>query len=352
MTMRERFCGEGGLLVGPGEWLPTHPADHRWTERHPRAGCNHLRCLRCDSLVISSSSGDARHYRCRCVSHDERGLRLLDPRGEADHPDRALPWRCAGHPPLHLPAELDGETLTSGTLSERVVAILGGHSPKRPWPASPLDRDGSAAWLARLYALLGDGSDRALVVREVASALAAESTLARTTALDFYLYHPLAPGAETIASTLSEHAGRFAGVSLPWSRKYDLAHLAWQVLVERLHHAQNDGSPLDPEALPLARAHVSSPNASMAVLLRLGHWDRPWVLDHAVDIAKASPPLLPSLLDVIARAEPSAAEAALASLVAWAERDPGTRAELERHALRLPAGPLRETLRSSERPAP
>lgn len=352
MTMRERFCGEGGLLVGPGEWLPTHPSDHRWTERHPRAGCNHRRCLRCDSLVVSTSSADARHYRCRCASHDERGLRVLDPRGEADHPDRALPWRCAGHPPLELPAELDGETLTSGTLSERVAAVLGGHAPRRPWPASPLDREGSAAWLARLYALLGDGSHRALITDQIAAALGAPSPLARTLALDFYLYHPLAPGAETLAAALSDRSEDFAGVALPWSRKYDLAHLAWQVLVERLHHARADGSPLDPLALPLARAHVSSPNASMAVLLRLGHWDRPWVLDHAVGIAKTSPPLLPSLLDVIARAETSAARAALASLVAWADGDTGTRAELDRHARRLPEGPLRDAVIRGERPAP
>jgi hypothetical protein len=344
VNTNDRFCGEGGLLVGPHEWLPTHPADHRFTERHPRAGCNHLRCLRCDSLVVSSVSDDARHYRCRCFSHDERGLRLLDPRGEADHPDRALPWRCAGHPPLGLPAELDGEALSNETLSERVVAILAGHVPRRPWPASALDREGSAAWLARLYALLGDETGRRDIAREVTAALSAPAVLSRTLALDFFLIHPLAPGAERIAAALDEHPALFVGVTLPWSRKHDLAHLAWQVLVERLHHANRNGSPLDPLALPLARAHVSSPNASMAVLLRLGHWDRAWVLDRVAAIATANPPLIPSLLDVLAKAEPTAALASLSTLVAWAADNAGARAELSRHARRLPEGALRDAL--------
>lgn len=344
MNTYDRFCGEGGLLVGPGEWLPTHPADYRWTERHPRAGCNHLRCPRCDTLVVSSSSNDARHYRCRCISHDERGLRALDPRGETDHPDRALPWRCAGHPPLQLPVELDGEVLSSVTLSERVTAILDGYVPRQPWPSSPLDREGSAAWLGRLYALLGDAASRALILRGVAAALNSGSTIARTIALDFYLYHPLVAGAETISAELAERPERLAGVALPWSRKYDLSHLAWQVLVERLHHTRDDGSPLDPIALRLARAHVTSPNASMAVLLRLGHWDRPWVLDHAVTIVSASPPLLPSLLDVIAKAEASTGRQALAALVAKSNGDSVLRAELSRHARRLPEGQLRDAV--------
>lgn len=328
-------CLYGGHLVGTDAWLPpVESAHYRWSERYPHPGCSHLRCERCGSTVVSWAGLDlvgavdckrlvahgpseglalhviepapARLYACACVAYAERGQRALAPEEGPDHPIKALPWRCAGHLPLVVPGTLDGEAVNAD-VADLVVRALSGTAPaQRPWPTAPYEAELPAAWLAHLYALVPAGQTRVAIGEAVQAQLVCPDPVVLAAALDFYLFHPQAPGAERVAELLRDAPERLAE-RLPWSKKRDLASLAWKVLIERL------AGPGDALALELARAHVLLPGALAGVLLRVGALDATWLAAHVVAVARATG-LVPTIVDAMRHWEAALAHDALQTL--------------------------------------
>lgn len=317
--MGTHTCLHGGYLVGSDAWLPpVESAHYRWSERYPHPGCSHLRCERCGSTVVSWAGLDlvgavdsarlaakgpseglalgvivpaaARLYACPCMAYAERGQRALAPAEGPDHPIKALPWRCAGHAPLAVPGMLDGEAVTPD-VHDLVQRALSGAAPaQRPWPAAPYEAELPAAWLAHLYALV-PAATQVAIAEAVRVQLDAADPIVLAAALDFYLFHAQAPGAAHVAELLRDAPERLSGL-LPWSKKRDLASLAWKVLIERL------SGPGDALALDLARAHVLRSGAFAGVLLRVGAIDPPWLAAHAVEVARVTG-LVPTVVDTM-----------------------------------------------------
>lgn len=174
-------CGLGGSLTSAREPLPAAAFEYDHAAL-PRRGCNRLRCPTCGELVrhedhqrvgtamapadaaalyaresvagspMVSPARDARLYLCRCRAwvQSRREDALADPDPDSLPQRMGLAWRCAGHPPLTLPAELDGVTVTVAALPRLCAEALGGWSPPG---AAPADRSG-VAWAARLHARL------------------------------------------------------------------------------------------------------------------------------------------------------------------------------------------------------
>ncbi|MCA9516933.1 MAG: hypothetical protein KC635_18450 [Myxococcales bacterium] len=346
-----RHCLDGGRLVGMDGWLPGLAAHHRWSDRYPRPGCNHLTCESCGGDVrawpdldlapsfagpgaskpvadaLAAGGPDAalaqggvvaaqgsRLYACACTVAGERGERPLRSREGEDHPLKALPWRCAGHPPLGTPAELDGETVDDADAAGLAARALAGAAPADgvPWPTSFIDAELPAAWIAHIYALLPAGAAREGIAGAATAALAADDPKERAAGLDFYLFHPGAPGAERISAALRDEPARFHGVALPWSKKKDLAHLAWKVLAERLQPGDDGG--VDAIALELARGDALTGRAELAAILRLGALDPAWYKEHVGEVAAANPKALASVVDALRRFGDADLEAAVATL--------------------------------------
>ena len=350
MTSPNATCIEGGYLVASDGWLPVLPADYRFGGRHPQPGCNHLQCSSCGATVASFVGFDVvggreveacallplgieaalgagaivaesgrRLYVCECRVVGVGLARALDPSDGPDHPARALPWRCGGHPSLVLPTELDGEAIRLASLEGVVKAALAGAAPAAlPWPVGPLDPSEPAAWLARLYALVPAGDARQAVAAAVEAAFASGDTVARAAALNFYQFHPMAPGASGVAELLRDRPAELVGVSLPWSRRRDLAELAWRVVEARLFFgSEATGVPEDAVALAVAkRSALEAAAGRPLALLRVGHWDRPWVLAQLAPILDANPRLAPTVVDVVAEAAPADAIAAFTAALA------------------------------------
>jgi len=346
-----RVCREGGQVVGPEGWLPEHPSDFAWTSRSVSCGCNALKCTRCEARVTSTLGSDGRRYRCACTEHvaqlDAESLSPSD--GEA-HPARALPWRCAGHVPLPFPGgRIDGLTLTGATLAQLVTDCLAGRPPRAPWRTSPLDGVDSATWLARLHALLEDGTARSQIEAQVLEALGSAEPLARAIALDFFLYHPAASGAAHVARGYTARPRDYDGVPLPSWPAVDLADRLWRFVVARL-----GACPDDAETLAVARARLLAPAAELSVLLRVARIDDRWVLERAETILTASPQLVTGLmmvLDNAQRARPQAADGLLpilGTLLSHPGPEPGRAQAAARKY--LIAGPLARHLEASAAP--
>jgi len=256
----------------------------------------------------------ARLYACGCTVAAVRADQPLVPAEGDDHPAKALPWRCGGHPELSLPASLDGESVTSEGLAALSARALGGRAPAQgsPWPASFFDAELPAVWIAHLYALVPAGQARSAISHEAAVALGSDDAAVRAAALDFFLFHPRSPGAERVGELLRDTPERFEDVPLPWTRKRDLAHLAWKVLVERLHPGTGD---IDIVALDLARRDTLVPGrAHASAILRLGELDAAWLKEHIAAAATANPDTLTSLIDAMRHWPTADAETAVATL--------------------------------------
>ena len=104
------YCIAGGYLVDDDHWLPVEAYEDRWAGHTLVTGCNNLRCDRCGRQVTSVVAPGMRVYHCDCqrveVTANQSVGQPLDPfTGET------LPWNCAGHPVLSLPATVDGREI-------------------------------------------------------------------------------------------------------------------------------------------------------------------------------------------------------------------------------------------------
>lgn len=220
------LCLGQGLLVSSDHPLPSEPWDHLCVgpgASDGAVGCNHLTCVRCGACVRSvahrrwnskvdsplalyAALGDAHHlndagertpfrvYVCRCDLFVADGLQALcDPLSISG--DGELPWRCAGHPPLALPAVVDGVALP-GPKGWRATLrrLLSDARPDgRPLEHRTvlrwyhcLDRAEAQALLSALLELFDEGSPRV-----------------RAEVLALFIHRPWLPGAEGLVAALA-----------------------------------------------------------------------------------------------------------------------------------------------------
>jgi len=288
---------------------------------------------------------DARLYACACAVTSTFGHRALSPEGGPDRRHPPLPWRCDGHPRLQLPATVDGEPLSLDDLEATVVAAFAGQLPAAaPWPADQA-KGMPAAWAARLYVILGPGAPREAIGRAAEAACKDADPRTRGAGLDFYLSHPIAPGAERVSALVRDSPESFEGVPIPWFPSVDLSDLAWRVLEQRLFVAGPDGAAADATALELARTSALQPTKGRDLaLMRVAHWDRAWFHAHLPDVCRANPALLPSAVCVLEASEADDAIAALVSVRDSGAVDPAVLQDAVRGGL---YGPNREAILSA-----
>ena len=267
-------CHRGGTLVNLVGWLPDEPFDHQFLLA-PAIGCNRLVCERCGRrVVVTAGPGVARSYACACVRHVAAADRALDE--PMDPVGDVLPWQCAGHPALSLPAEVDGVRLdaaTDWTVVAREGLALGA-------PPHPSLRGIPGFAVLRLYRVL-EWPSGAPLARAVGDLLVDDDARVRRAAARFFEDAHLAPGAERLGLVARDRLDLYAGVADPDGRG-----TLWDWLLRALagRLGQNDVP-----ALEAVRAAAVRPPGIGYVLFTLASADGDWVRAHADEIVAAAP---------------------------------------------------------------
>ena len=231
-------CQYSGTLVDATHTLPADPSDYgiAWL---PVVGCTRLRCAHCHQLVrtvtgvrfvnenakvdlaelfaledlaaspLLKKAGQGRLYLCRCRRHLENDKRAVDDPEDRSTGQANVPWACEGHPPLTLPADVDGRQLTGASdAAAAVVAALGGTFP----PGARKADQRRAYWPARLYLRVADDPVKEAIARAVAERMSDADPAVRSRAIQFFVSaeHPL--GAARALELLLGDRALFAGV--------------------------------------------------------------------------------------------------------------------------------------------
>ena len=311
-------CLLGGSLVGRDGWLPTAPFDYRWPGlNQPPIGCNTIACGDCDARVRSiagfgpgadfepstayelddpavtehlQADAAARLYFCRCrwtvvaTSADLQHPELQHPR------DFVSNWECAGHPPLPLPPDLEGERIDVAGDARRVVERrLRDLELPLPDDLRPGDLGLPSFWLLRLYRLLQAAAPplAGAVATTVGQFLLDPDPLVRFGAVCFIWAVPDAEGGARLGPAVAERPELFEGPVRHW----DLGLQTTGALLNRLAGTG------DPAALEGVKAIALRPGAAERdVLFALAQADRAWLLAHALPIAAGTPAQVESLV--------------------------------------------------------
>jgi hypothetical protein len=190
-----RRCRSDGLLVGHRKAIyPAEPFDAALGNTLLTVGCNQLRCQVCGCAVKShpelawtrvrarlaeayaldraqllsggyAGRSSARAYHCTCRAVDVVAPQSVHGGSEADELVREpSPWSCAGHPPLRLPAVVDGVVLEHGMdWGPLIEESLRGQHTRLAASAAAWGRD----WPARIYGALEDRAEAAQLARAV-----------------------------------------------------------------------------------------------------------------------------------------------------------------------------------------
>lgn len=317
MTSSTQSCVRGGTLVSLEDWLPEAAFDRDWGDFAPAIGCNHLICGQCGHSVrwldgwqvaegrtlvardltglqapeaseLLVRSSNARLYHCQCSVRQAFSTEVLAPGGEGfDHRPES-PWRCAGHPSVALPVEVDGLQLDANTpLSPLVAAALRGRVPVAPpWGQTRPSRV-AGYWLIRLYALIEQAQFRYALGFAVAPHLESEEPAAVLAALNFYQHHPLAPGAYQAAAAVARRAAWMQGIQQ--ADGPGLYDVALETLGRLAGFEDADGSPRHAEAVEAARSELLSGRPAGVLLYALRRTDAKWILRKAEAVADAHP---------------------------------------------------------------
>ena len=251
----------------------------------------------------------SRLYVCRDRYRAEETSEDLD-RPEID-PIRGFVsrWRCAGHPPLPVPAVVDGVEVSAETDFARLAAEeLTSPGERLPDGLALADVGSPAFWLIRLYHLL-EGSEAPELApelsRAVAQRLTDESPLVRLGAVAFFTACGDAPGAELLARAATEHPERFDGRLEVAGQPWDLEMQLYAALLDRVAETGASGGPVDGEALEAVEPRPCDPGkADRMLLARIGAVDRRWLTEHAAAVAAASPNRLGALVRALDGAPP------------------------------------------------
>jgi len=309
------LCSEGGYTVGPDKPLPADPTDYLTPGAPGVLGCNQLRCKRCGAPVrhvvgravaAGTTFGEAyaqadlatspvliddatqdRRYLCRCAAWLESAShRMEDPR---------MPWRCAGHPTVELPHDIDG-VMVAEPLEELALHALDGWIPAA---ASPELQPG-ARWLVRLAGRLAGTPHRESLARVVAHEIDAPSPKRRSLALQFFVGAPSPLGLRRVLEILLGKRTGFAGVPDEWFETgpgdLTLEDALWRVTRHAVGGLES--------ARLLARVEALAGKARPVVLAALAQHDPDWIAESAAAIARANPAAASALLDACRHAFP------------------------------------------------
>ena len=301
-----RACDQQGHIGGADAWYPDTDWDRDVGALHPRVACTHLRCDDCGASVRqlvghelasglhvrgpgakgSGPLGSAlklvanphsRAYGCDCTSSATARTESLLPAGD-DWRGHELPWSCAGHPELTLPAEVDGVSLTASTDWAGLVAeALAGRLPAAWSPPGVLHARHPAAWLARIVAHLADRSLADQLSREVAPQLLSGDLAVRRAAINFYRHRPCAPGSEQLGDALTGHLSLFDGQQVAGARR-DLAYELRDCLEVQLANSPT------PALIDLVKAELLAGRGTTGFVLWTGGHDPDWIADHAATL--------------------------------------------------------------------
>jgi hypothetical protein len=330
-----RHCIGGGFLVATDGWLPTAAFDRHWAALAPQIGCNHLHCSSCDCDVRQASGfagdgglspqsvydflggvtpadgktpprhpeGRGRLYACRChVAHVYSTHAVTEPFDPMS--GDTAPWSCAGHPPLELPATVEGVALDDA--SNWAAFARGVFSGAQAPVVDPAVRYVEGFFVQRIYNAL-IGAPAGALARAVANLLTDGEPLVRLAAIRFFQLNPEAAGGERLVAAIRDHAALFVGVRDPNATTATL----WDSLVEALDWRMRN----DPEALEQVKARALVAPGIGRVLYSLA-WQHPdWVIAHASDILAAAPSEWGTLLNALSQ-QPAARLAALAIVAA------------------------------------
>lgn len=293
-----RYCPHDGYMAGARYEIPADPTEFA-IEGLAAVGCNRLRCVRCEipvrhldglrfpesllpsfydlpeeqaAAVIEPEEPALRVYFCRCSRWSERDMQALeDDDAESFRASPAVPWRCAGHPPLALPFDFCGiEVRTREELAGAVSRQLRGKEAV----------DG--VWLPRLHARMEDGGP---VAAAVAGCLDDPDPDVRERAMRFFLRIEYEPARARLLELLATRRDLFSGV---------LAETAWRVLAVLLDS--------NASAREMARAEALGGQGCGTLFEALAERDTEWFLSNARAIVRATPSRAEALFDSFARA--------------------------------------------------
>jgi hypothetical protein len=320
-------CAWGGYLVNGEAPVPNDESDY-FPGGLPVSGCNRLVCAECGATVRTlvgkkpangqtlAEAYDAtattafvddiagmRTYFCRCVGWREANYHHL----EDDDPDYAagpnLPWRCAGHPVVSLPHTFDGVEMPDAAAVKGVARrALNGWLP----PGAPAGYNDAVTWLMRLHMWLA-GSPVEEAIRDSALVeMTGVTPRVRAGALHFLALLPSRDGMRRAFELLRGDLTGFAAVPDELTPGETLEDALWRVISGLV--SANEG------ARALARTTaLTAGKALVSVYKPLAAYDLDWLLEHAVDVARANPAQVPALLSA---AKPFADRAQMAALTA------------------------------------
>jgi hypothetical protein len=251
-------------------------------------GCNQLRCGRCGQSVQSAidTVKHCRRYHCACQSRDEYSY--LEIGADAgDVREFRTQWRCDGHPRLPLPTELDGIAVPAGGPPEAFDAIVHRALTSPPFLATGFR--GTSFWVQRLFHLLVDRPEQAMVSQAVASELSSTDPKVVRAASDVFREVPWAPGAEQLAVVAERDRDRLRATPDPASQTGDSLHERLLEVLEPRLAMVHSGTSTDPFAIEVAQRALLAGEAGTGMIYVVADVDPIWLCDHAADIVRAKP---------------------------------------------------------------
>ncbi len=356
-----RYCEHGGRVVGDFIEVPDEPTryDH---SAAPEVGCSRLVCRNCGAPVRNHpgvggirplytrigklyaaedwstlpwlESIAARLYACRCQVWLEGASHLMsDPDAEPEDP--VLPWRCIGHPPPELPAEVHGARIEPEMDFDPLVRQAFANEAPEPARAHHSFRTFPASWVTALWLQLAGLPAADSLADSVARCLQSDERWLRGSALYFFRRLPSAGGFADVLE-LAEQPGL---LTREWPARYgngEVLASPLQVLMGRLDAVQ-PGVVLDATeelAATMLRDRVLSDEAGghEGLLRVVADYFGDWLASHIEEIEAAWPGRWEPVLDalVVAGRQENAAIGGVAiasgdrvptrELEAWLER--------------------------------
>ena len=301
-------CHKGGYLVGPEQHLPDDLTDYGMPAL-PTVGCNRLRCNACGAWVRSAhgvaiAEGVTREqayeerdptssprwrryvpqyrtYFCRCNGFYEQIEHAMDDPVDDIRTDPEVDWRCAGHPIVELPHDIDGVRIEPGAVAEVTRRALGGWIPD----GAPSKVKSGALWLTRLSGRLAGTPQQPDLVREVFDAMTDEEPRRRAMALNFFVKVNSPDAIRKAVELLRGSREGYAGVRdevTELSVDKDLVDTLWRLVTPAVEGAESVRRLVREEALRPGQG-------TMALYAALARFDGDWVAEHAGEIVRATP---------------------------------------------------------------
>ncbi len=323
-----RYCAHGGRVVADFIEVPDEPTryDH---PAAPEVGCSRLVCRDCAAPVRNhpgvGGTGPlhqrivelyesqrwseldwlepiaARLYACRCRVWLEASSHLMnDPDPEPEDP--VFPWRCTGHPPPDLPAEIHGIRVEPDMDFEPVVRRAFADQAPEPAQTEPDFRTFPASWITALWLQLAGLPAADSLARSVVRCLQSDEQWLRGSALYFLRRLPSAGG---FADVL-ELASQPGLLTREWPSRYgegEALASPLEVLMERLD-AVPPGVELDPveeRAATMLRDRVltGEDGGHVGVVRVVADYFGDWLASHIEQIEAAWPGRWKGVLDAL-----------------------------------------------------